>query len=122
MARPLRSNSKRHRSAWILGALAVATIIAVLAAFQAWLVHHPRNVAREQTVEAAQVATFASTIPNTDAAPMQAPSGMVWIPGGEFSMGAMDPPAVSEVGMHAAVDAVPSIVYMWMASGWIRPT
>jgi formylglycine-generating enzyme required for sulfatase activity len=32
---------------------------------------------------------------------------MVWIPGGEFSMGAMDPPAVSEVGMHAAVDARP---------------
>ncbi len=31
--------------------------------------------------------TFAPTIPNTKAAPATAPPGMVWIPGGEFSMG-----------------------------------
>jgi len=103
-AQPSRRNSKGHRAAWVVGALAGATMIASL---QPWHVHHPRAVPREQTVEAAQVATFATTIPNTDAAPVQAPSGMVWIPGGEFSMGAMDPPAVSEVGMHAAVDARP---------------
>jgi formylglycine-generating enzyme required for sulfatase activity len=32
---------------------------------------------------------------------------MVWIPGGEFSMGAQDPPDMTEVGMQAARDARP---------------
>jgi formylglycine-generating enzyme required for sulfatase activity len=32
---------------------------------------------------------------------------MVWISGGEFSMGAMDPPYINEVGMNGAVDARP---------------
>jgi formylglycine-generating enzyme required for sulfatase activity len=32
---------------------------------------------------------------------------MVWIPGGEFSMGAQDPPEHDEVGMLATRDARP---------------
>jgi formylglycine-generating enzyme len=32
---------------------------------------------------------------------------MVWIPGGEFSMGALDPPATNTAGMHGAADARP---------------
>jgi formylglycine-generating enzyme required for sulfatase activity len=32
---------------------------------------------------------------------------MVWIPGGEFSMGANDPPDMDEVGMKATEDARP---------------
>jgi formylglycine-generating enzyme required for sulfatase activity len=32
---------------------------------------------------------------------------MVWIPGGEFSMGALDPPATGEAAMHGAADARP---------------
>jgi formylglycine-generating enzyme len=33
--------------------------------------------------------------------------GMVWIPGGEFSMGANEPPDGDDVGMHATTDARP---------------
>ena len=33
---------------------------------------------------------FVATISNSTAAPKPAPEGMVWIPGGEFSMGAVD--------------------------------
>src|SRR5262249_34162906 len=40
------------------------------------------------TPDASSVATpFAPTIPNTTSSPKPAPRGMVWIPGGEFSMG-----------------------------------
>src|SRR5215831_7449640 len=41
------------------------------------------------------------------AAPTSALSGMVWIPGGEFSMGALDPPAAEGAAMHGAADARP---------------
>jgi len=40
-------------------------------------------------------------------APAPSPQGMVWISGGEFSMGAMDPAAIDQAGMHEAVDARP---------------
>ena len=39
---------------------------------------------------------FESTIPNKKSPPGKAPEGMVWIPGGEFSMGA----AVNGAGSH----------------------
>ena len=35
------------------------------------------------------------------------PDGMAWIPGGEFSMGANDPPDMDVVGMKATQDARP---------------
>lgn len=44
---------------------------------------------------------------NHDAPPEQVPKGMVWIPGGEFSMGASDPQDINEVGMKATEDARP---------------
>jgi formylglycine-generating enzyme required for sulfatase activity len=50
---------------------------------------------------------FGPTVPNTAAAPGAAPQGMVWIPGGEFSMGAQDPPERNDVGMSATVDSRP---------------
>lgn len=52
-------------------------------------------------------ATFAPTLPNTQPPPQSAPRGMVWIPGGEFSMGAADPPDMDVVGMQATTDSRP---------------
>ena len=52
-------------------------------------------------------ANFAPTIPNRTPAPGPAPVGMAWIPGGEFSMGANDPPDMNQVGMNATHDARP---------------
>lgn len=50
---------------------------------------------------------FEPTAANNTAAPGPIPEGMVWIPGGEFSMGANDPPDMDEVGMKATEDARP---------------
>jgi sulfatase modifying factor 1 len=53
--------------------------------------------------------SFLPTMPNTAKPPGPAPEGMVWIPGGEFSMGAADPFGndMNEVGMQATADSLP---------------
>src|SRR5271170_2143157 len=51
--------------------------------------------------------SFGPTIPNTKPSPAQPPRGMVWIPGGEFSMGAKDIPGMNMVGMEATKDSQP---------------
>lgn len=51
--------------------------------------------------------SFGPTIQNQNPPPGPTPDGMVWIPGGEFSMGANDPPDMDEVGMKATLDARP---------------
>ena len=59
-------------------------------------------------VGAAPHTTFQPTVANTTTAPGAAPVGMVWIPGGEFSMGAQDPGAAAgAVGMQATTDSRP---------------
>jgi len=50
---------------------------------------------------------FQPTVENHAPAPGPAPQGMAWIPGGEFSMGANDPPDMDDVGMKATLDARP---------------
>jgi formylglycine-generating enzyme required for sulfatase activity len=52
-------------------------------------------------------ANFLATIPNTAPVPDSVPGGMVWITGGEFSMGAQDAPDMNEVGMQATTDSRP---------------
>jgi len=50
---------------------------------------------------------FAPTVPNTTPAPATAPAGMVWIPGGEFTMGSPDPRACLCGGHDPMPDARP---------------
>ena len=52
-------------------------------------------------------AGFLETIPNRAPAPASAPEGMVWIPGGEFSMGSDDPAASLCGGRDSMPDARP---------------
>ncbi len=51
---------------------------------------------------------FGATVANRDPQPQPAPEGMVWIPGGEFSMGARSPMDANDtVGMQATTDSRP---------------
>jgi len=58
------------------------------------------------------------TVPNPTPPPAETPEGMVWIPGGEFSMGAAEQPGMNSVGMQATVDSRPihrvSVDGFWM--------
>lgn len=52
---------------------------------------------------------FEPTIPNTEPAPGSGPEGMVWIPGGEYSMGCLDPRELPSGGPDAMNDARPLV-------------
>jgi formylglycine-generating enzyme len=70
---------------------------------------HPLDtpVQAKSNTSASQGVAFGPTVPNTKPLPGKSPSGMVWIPGGEFSMGAQDPPQMDRVGMQATMDSRP---------------
>ncbi len=97
----------RHWPRWAL--LSSAILIVGIAAFA--LLH--RRPAETATVHASSpsraihTGSFAPTIPNAHPTPGKAPNGMVWIPGGEFSMGAQEAPKEGTVGMQATTDSRP---------------
>ncbi len=66
-------------------------------------------------------AVFAATLANPSPVPEAAPAGMVWIPGGEFSMGAAEPPAMDDVGMQATTDSRP-IHRVYVDAFWMDAT
>ena len=68
-------------------------------------------------------AAFEPTMPNSSQAPGKVPEGMVWIPGGEFSMGAQDPPDKEHdhVGMQATEDSRP-IHRVYVDGFWMDKT
>ena len=79
----------------------VVFFIAIMAKV-AWNATRPTQNA---TAPAASV--FAPTQANSASPPGPAPEGMVWVPGGEFSMGSVDPRATLYGGPDAMRDARP---------------
>lgn len=64
---------------------------------------------------------FRETVPNTAKPPADRPLGMVWIPGGEFSMGAEDPRGLDHGGPASMEDARP-IHRVYVDGFWIDET
>lgn len=113
------ARSTLTRSVWMLIALlSVSGGFAVLL-FRPW----PFSTVKVEAGKpwAVELAAFGPTIPNIAATPAPSPIGMVWISGGEFAMGAMDPPASNEIGMHAAADAQP-IHRVYVDGFWMDKT
>ena len=78
--------------------------------------------ARPTAVDRDNPPVFVQTVENRGPAPGPAPDGMVWIPGGEFSMGAQDPPHMNDsVGMQATRDARP-IHRVYVDGFWMDTT
>jgi len=59
---------------------------------------------------------FFPTISNPGTAVSEAPEGMVWVSGRDFSMSAQDPPAMDKVGMQATADSRPIHRRQFLAS------
>jgi formylglycine-generating enzyme len=100
MSRPILAGLRRRAFAILVSALLLVAV--------AWTLR-PRT-SDESLVRATSPRSqpsFEPTVGNAASPPAPAPEGMAWIPGGEFSMGANDPPDMDEVGMKATEDARP---------------
>ena len=87
---------------WILGIVVMVAI--------GGIVHSYRSRGAEPEPRShvnAAAEGFAPTVENHSPPSGRVPEGMVWIPGGEFSMGANAPPDMDDVGMKATRDARP---------------
>jgi formylglycine-generating enzyme required for sulfatase activity len=98
--------TRERRWAWIV-VLAIAALAAL--GVNAMRSEPAPSLPPSLSMAAAVPATFFPTVENTKRPPEVGPDGMVWIPGGEFSMGAADPMGAdhNDVGMHATDDSRP---------------
>ena len=97
----------RHPLSWlVLAAVALAFVIIGLKVenISGHTVAHTQD-ALASLKNVPSRAAFAPTLANATSAPESATHGMVWIPGGEFSMGAADPPGMDDIGMKATSDS-----------------
>src|SRR6266481_2055797 len=99
-------SARAPRRRWLVGAA-----LLLLAGVVAWALRASRAVEPSRPVaeagKAAAEPRFAATVPGRTTPPGAAPPGMVWIPGGEFSMGAADPRSLDHGGHEAMADARP---------------
>ena len=101
-SKPIKTVSvpRRSRRAWTWVAIVPITGAVVLAL--------TTMRSRPPAADALPSAPFLPTVENKNRPTELAPDGMVWIPGGEFSMGAQDPRDMHDaVGMQATTDSRP---------------
>lgn len=86
----------------------VIVAILFIAGFLTMRGRPPEETRQSTSPSSVTPAAFLPTVENKHRPSESAPEGMVWIPGGEFSMGAQDPVDMGDaVGMKATTDARP---------------
>jgi sulfatase modifying factor 1 len=111
------------RARSLLSILVLTVLALTTAGFAIWrLLEGKTSHANAHGIDhSATAASFTRTVENKNPTPQEPPDGMVWIPGGEFSMGAQDPPDMNPVGMNAAKDSRP-IHQVYVDGFWMDQT
>jgi formylglycine-generating enzyme required for sulfatase activity len=107
-ARPVKS--RRAISSAVRAAMMAAVVVMLTASALAQVGADNSTAATGiETAAGSPASPFAPTVANSAPAPKNAPPGMVWIPGGEFSMGSVTPSdgVCSAATMNAVRDAQP---------------
>ena len=108
-----------------LAYLIVAILLAGIAGWALYSgrreVNAPAAASTFDSTPAVVALTFQPTVVNTATPPGSPPHGMVWISGGEFSMGAQDAPDMNDVAMHATTDSRP-IHRVYVDGFWMDKT
>ncbi len=113
---------RRGRWPWALAAAIVLASAGLWAARRPAPAEVPTSPAPPAPAPTAAVEpTFQPTVANTTAAPGPVPEGMVWIPGGEFSMGSLDPRPLDHGGHDAMPDTRP-IHRVYVDQFWMDAT
>src|SRR6266850_1629090 len=86
-----------------------------------WRARHPASASQISIGRSPGASSFLPTIENKTPAPAPAPEGMVWVPGGEFSMGSDDPRESICGGPDAMGDARP-IHRVYVDGFWMDKT
>jgi formylglycine-generating enzyme len=128
-AKPRESNTQvpilqpKSNRGWIVGGVLAAIALTVTVLYMRH--QHPTTTTAASAAivppPVDHIGKFEPTKPNAQPAPSPAPAGMIWIPGGEFSMGAQDPPGMDEVGMKATIDSRP-IHRVYVDGFWMDQT
>ena len=106
---------------WVVAAIIITAALTGVSVLTQRHSEHQVAALPHTSVSAASVGEFLPTAPNSSPASTQPRQGMVWIPGGEFSMGAQDPPGMDKVGMQATEDSRP-IHRVYVDGFWMDKT
>src|SRR5215472_16204577 len=104
-----------------ISVVAVAATVAAVFDSASWPSTKRADAAPPPAAGLDPIGTFLPTVPNSAPPPSKQPENMVWIPGGEFSMGAQDAPDQGEVGMQATRDSRP-IHRVYVDGFWMDKT
>jgi formylglycine-generating enzyme len=102
-----RTKRKAQRRKHLARPWLLLLIAGIITGAIGWVAFSSRHISQAHANPTPTPPLFGPTIPNSVPTAQHIPEGMAWIPGGEFSMGANDPPDMDEVGMKATTDARP---------------